>query len=72
MLRLAINNSLFKDLDDFKLDILFGIIIIMMKMNKDFKKELVKGYIKKKKWIKIKNIIKKNVTLKKNIIKIFF
>ena len=40
------NNNLPKDLDNFELNALFRVTIIMMKIDKDFKKELIENYIK--------------------------
>ena len=70
--RLEIINELLINLENLKLDALFIVIIIMIKMSNEFRQKLINKYKRKKKWVKIRKTIKKNDKLKRNIAKISF
>ena len=65
-------NELPTNLENLKLDVLFIVIIIIIKINNEFRQKLINKYKKKKKEIKIRKTIKKNDKLKRNIVKISF
>ena len=65
-------NELPTNLENLELNVLFIVIIIIIKMSNEFRQKLINKYKRKKKWVKIRKTIKKNDKLKRNIIKISF
>ena len=65
-------NELLINLEDLELDVLFVVIIIIIEISNEFRQKLINKYKKEKKWVKIKETIKKNDKLKRNIVKISF
>ena len=65
-------NELPTNLENLELNVLFIVIIIIIKMSNEFRQKLINKYKRKKKWVKIRKTIKKNDKLKRNIVKISF